>query len=79
MHRASGFIFDYIQQSNDGVSETKAEHVFESYANSCGVKIKHYHADNQIFNSVPFKESCIAAQKQQTLCGINAHHENGVV
>ena len=42
------------------------------------MKIKHYYADNRIFNSQVFKESCIINEQTQSFYGVNAYHQNGV-
>ena len=75
---ASDFIFHFVQTSTEGSQTVEAKHKFERFAKNCGVDIKHYHADNKIFNEQVFRESCIAASQVQTFCGVNAHHQNGV-
>ena len=56
---ASDFIFHFLQTSPDGSQTVDAKHKFETFAKNCGVDIRHYHADNKIFNNQLFKESCI--------------------
>ena len=75
---ASDFIFHFLQTSPDGSQTVDAKHKFETFAKNCGVDIRHYHADNKIFNNQLFKESCITAQQTQSFCGVSAHHQNGV-
>ena len=67
-----------MQTSTSGEQTVEAKHEFETFANNCDVKTNHYHADNRMFNSQVFKESCIANQQTQSFCGVNAHHQNGV-
>lgn len=75
---ASDYIFHFIQTSVEGSQTIDAKHKFEIFAKSCGVNIKHYHADNYIFNHDLFKESCISARQTQSFCGVNAHHQNSM-
>jgi hypothetical protein len=64
------------QSSQDTLSAKKA---FEAYARDKGVKIQHYHADNGHFINNAWQESITQAGQTMTLCGVNAHHQNGIV
>jgi len=75
---ASDFIFHFIQTSVEGSQTVDAKHKFEIFTKSCGIDIKHYHADNHIFNHNLFKKSCISAHKIQSFCSMNAHYQNSV-
>ena len=75
---ASDYIFCFIQTSTSGEQTVEAKHKFETFAKNCNVTIKYYHADNRIFNSQIFKESCITNQQTQSFCGVNAHHQNAI-
>ena len=78
MDHASDFTFNFTQTSTAAEQTVEGKHKFETLAKSCGISIRHYHADNKIFASQAFKESFIAAQQTQSYCGVNAHHQNGV-
>ena len=52
---ASDFIFVFIQMSTEGSQTVEAKYKFELFAQNCGVKIKHYHADNKIFDKQVFR------------------------
>ena len=75
---ASDFIFNFTQTSTNASQTVEGKHKFETYAKSCSISIQHYHADNKIFTSQQFKESCITAQQIQSYCSVNAHHQNRV-
>ena len=51
--------------------------LFEAYAQTYKVKIKHYHADNGRFSDNNFLHA--VAKESQTInyCGVNAHFQNG--
>ena len=67
-------------QLGTGAAETvESKHKFEQWAATHGVKIKHYRADNGAFNTRVFKESVASARQTIDFCGVNAHHQNGVV
>jgi hypothetical protein len=55
----------------------KAKKAFELHAESFGVQIKQYHADNGRFQDIKFKEHCIEQSQRLTYCGVNAHFQNG--
>ena len=45
---ASDFIFNFTQTSTDGKQTVNAKHKFKIFAQSYGIKIKHYHIDKKI-------------------------------
>jgi hypothetical protein len=68
----------YLQESTKGDKMLLAKRAFEAYAASFGVVIQNYHADNGRFAKRLFLDH--AAQEGQTvsLCGVNAHFQNGI-
>jgi hypothetical protein len=56
-----------------------AKKAFEAYARDKGVKIQYYHADNGHFIDNAWQESITQASQTMTLCGVNAHHQNGII
>ena len=50
---------------------------FEQILQSYGVSVKHYHADNGLFDTKVFKAAIAKASQTLTFCGVNAHHQNG--
>jgi hypothetical protein len=55
-----------------------AKHRFELFASSFNRPIKKYHADNGIFATKLFRDSCTKNHQQITFCGVDAHHQNGI-
>jgi hypothetical protein len=68
----------YLQESTKGVETLAAKRSFEAYAASHGVKVRHYHADNGRFAEKLFLTHCERSGQQVTLCGVNAHFQNGI-
>ena len=67
-----------MQTKTDGEHTVEAKYKFEIFSQSCDVQIKYYRADDRIFNSQAFKESCVTNRQTQSFCGVNAHYQNGV-
>jgi hypothetical protein len=55
-----------------------AKHQFELFASGFNRQIKRYHADNGIFATKLFRESCTRNKQQLSFCGVDAHHQNGI-
>ena len=63
----------------DGEQTLAAKISFESNAESCGVKIKSYRADNGRFAEKSFRDAVVGAQQEIDYCAVGAHHQNGVI
>ena len=50
---------------------------FEAYAESHGIAIQHYHADNGIFAARAWVQACHDSHQGMTYAGVNAHFQNG--
>jgi histone deacetylase 1/2 len=70
--------FVYLQYSTSGEDTLKAKLAFEAFAESHGVRVKHYHADNGRFADNLFRNDCARKQQTQSYCGVNAHWQNGI-
>jgi hypothetical protein len=70
--------FVYLQRSTNADETIQAEEAFERYANSHGIKIHHYHADNGRFAENKWTEHVKVSSQTMTFSGVNAHHQNGV-
>jgi hypothetical protein len=70
--------FVYLQYSTSGEETLKAKLAFEAFAESHGVRVKHYHADNGRFADNLFRNDCSKKQQTQSFCGVNAHWQNGI-
>ena len=54
------------------------KHRFEGICNEYRVTIKSYWADNHIYNSHLFRQSCSASGQDLSFSSVNVHHQNGV-
>jgi hypothetical protein len=75
----SDLTFVHLQRSTDGDDTLEAKREFERYARSCGVKIMAYHADNGRFVDSKWMNDMKDRDQAYSLCGVNAHHQNGRV
>jgi hypothetical protein len=71
------YSFIYFHTAITTEETVKAKRAFELHADSFGVKIKQYHADNGRFQDIKFKEDCTTQGQRITYCGVNAHFQNG--
>jgi hypothetical protein len=55
----------------------RAKHAFEAHAETLGVQLRNYHADNGWFQDLLFKEDCHQKGQMLSFCGVNAHFQNG--
>jgi len=69
----------HLQETQSSQDTLAAKHAFEAYARDRGIKVGHYHADNGRFIDNAWQDSINQAGQTMTLCGVNAHHQNGVV
>jgi hypothetical protein len=51
----------------------------KQHAESCGVTVKAYHADNGIFAEQLFRDEVNSSQQRISFCAVGAHHQNGIV
>jgi hypothetical protein len=73
----SSLSYVHLQQGATATETVIGKRAFERYAKAHGVTIKHYHADNGIFESREFMEALEQDGQTITFCGVNAHHQNG--
>jgi GAG-pre-integrase domain len=76
---ASDYTFLYLQNSTSSVHTLVAKKDFERHAASIGIKIQRYHADNGRFIDNIWMEHLREMNQSMSLCGVNAHHQNGKV
>ena len=73
----SGLSFVHLQKGSTVEETIEGKQSFERYAKTHGVAIKHYHADNGIFEAKGFQNALAMVGQTITFCGVNAHHQNG--
>jgi len=75
---ASRFLFFTPHISTGAHEAIEAKNKLEFYAAEFNRTIKRYHADNGVFTSKAFRDSCIKHCQPLTFCGVDAHHQNGI-
>ena len=75
---ASDFVYCALQESKEAKETVDGKHKFESFCRTHDVSVKGYRADNHIYNSNLFRQSCSASGQGLSFSGVNAHHQNGV-
>jgi Reverse transcriptase (RNA-dependent DNA polymerase) len=73
--------YTYVFMQTDDTSEQTllAKREFERHALGMGVHIKKYHADNGRFIDNAWVNHLKLMNQSMSLCGVNAHHQNGIV
>jgi hypothetical protein len=75
----SDYTFVHFQSNTTSMETTQAKHEFERHASGAGVTVKRYHADNGRFVDNMWTNDMKLKNQVITLCGINAHRQNGKV
>ena len=61
----------------DWPATTAVKEAFDRILSTHGVRVKHNHADNALFDTEVFKSSIKQANQTLSFCGVNANHQNG--
>ena len=75
----SDFTFCHLQCSSDHEETLSAKWSVEKFAQSCGVSISAYRADNGRFAEKAFRNECDIQKQNISFCPVGAHHQNGIV
>jgi len=74
--------FVYLRKTASAEETLKGKITFEMHAQSHGVRVDHYHADNGILKARAWVDACRQAGQGLTFAAVGAHHqtckENGV-
>ena len=73
----SDLSYVHLLKTQSGEEVLEAKEAFEAYSSSFGIDIRHYHADNGIFNGKAWRQSCSESHQGLSFAGVNAHHQNG--
>lgn len=76
---SSDYTFIFLQRNSSSAETLKAKLEFERLSLSFGVKILRYHTDNGRFVDHAWMNDATAKSQRMSMCGVNAHHQNGVV
>ena len=75
----SSHSFSHLQTSTGGDETLAAKHAYEIMADSFGVVVRSFHADNGIFAEKIFVDEVTLCNQTISFCGVGAHHQNGKV
>ena len=78
MDQVSRAGFVYLQKSTSAEETLQGKEAYERWAQTHGVKVKAYHADNGVFRAHDWVRACRDNQQPLTFAGVNAHHQNGM-
>ena len=70
-------IYNYHQVTFSAEETVQAKQAYEHELEQHDRKVKHYHADNSVFDSMEFRESVDILNQKITFSGVGAHHQNG--
>lgn len=73
----SDYTYAHLMKAQDGDEVLAAKKAFEATADSHGIRIKHYHADNGIFSAKQWLDDCRDSHQGVTFAGVDSHHQNG--
>ena len=73
----SNMTFVHLQKSLNSEETIRSKQAFERWSASCGVTIKHYHADNGRFAETAFMADVAKCGQTISFCDVNAHFQNG--
>ena len=74
----SGIGYVHLQRSTSAADTIEAKERFEAWADTHGVAIMHYHADNGIFADNQFRKAVRDKGQRLTFSGVNAHFQSGM-
>ena len=74
----SSFTYGHLHQAMTTQKTIDAKHAFERIAEQHAICIRHYHCDNGHFADSAFMDDVHKAGQTITICGVGAHHQNGV-
>ncbi len=76
--QAMGLGFLWLQKSIDLGDTMEGKIAFKSFCQEHRITVQHYHADNRIFTSNTWRQSCLQQGQGLTFARVAVHHQNGV-
>jgi hypothetical protein len=77
VYHATDYTYVHLQRDTSSEETLRAKKEFELLARSYGVNIIQYHSDNGRFVDSAWWNDAIQQGQRMTMCGVNAHHQNG--
>lgn len=75
----TSFIYIHLCRGISGLETIEAKEAYERLAQTYGVTVQGYQADNGRFADKLFKDCCSKLNQVLTFCGVGAHHQNGII
>ena len=75
----SSFGYTHLCTSTDQEQTLISKAAYEKLADTHGVQIEAYHADNGRFAEKGFREAVANSNQTITFCGVGSHHQNALV
>lgn len=73
----SDFTYVHIQKHASAEETLSAKVAFERHCGERGVKVIRYHADNGIFATSLWRQSCESQNQRLSFAAVGGHHQNG--
>jgi len=78
VNQATGLGFVWLQKSIDLGDTMESKIAFKKFCQEHGITVQHYHADNGIFTSHTWRQSCLQQGQGLTFARVTVHHQNGI-
>jgi hypothetical protein len=75
----SGFSYTHLQTSVSNEQTIEAKRGYKQLADSHGVRVKSFHANNGIFAEKAFRDEVRSTNQTISYCAVGAHHQDGIV
>ena len=75
---ATNYGYVYLQEDQTLESTLAAKAAYERHAQTFGVNVRKYHADNGRFADQSFQEEINKHNQSIQFCGVGTHHQNGI-
>ena len=79
MDHKSEFGYSHLCKTTSQYENLAGKVVFEKLAETHGVKIEYFLADNGRFAEIGFREAVAIANQTIAFCGVSTHHQNGII
>lgn len=75
----SNFVYVHLMRNFTMDETLLAKKAYEKLLHQSGHEVRAYHGDNGRFKDAGWVKDCNEKAQKQTLCGVGAHHQNGII